>query len=57
MFPHHGQPEGDLYDTGLKVVVPDEGSPLTAELFGPKVQFMRLREFRDWLAKYNLNAS
>ncbi|MBX7073158.1 MAG: substrate-binding domain-containing protein [Pirellulales bacterium] len=56
MFPNHGQPEGDLYDTGLKVVVPD-GSPLKAEMFDSNVQFMPVAEFRAWLAKYNLNAS
>jgi ribose transport system substrate-binding protein len=56
MFPNHGQPEGDLYDTGLKVVVPD-GSPLKAEMFDANVQFMPVAEFRAWLAKYNLNAS
>jgi len=22
MLPHHGEPDGDLYDTGLKVVIP-----------------------------------
>jgi ribose transport system substrate-binding protein len=57
MFPRHGQPEGDIYDTGLKVVVPDSGSPLAPEMFDAKTQFMKLGEFRQWLAKYNLNAS
>ncbi|MBX7166561.1 MAG: substrate-binding domain-containing protein [Pirellulales bacterium] len=57
MLPQHGQPDGDLYDTGLKVVVPDEGSPLKAELFGAKTQFLKLSEFRAWLDKYNLKGS
>jgi ribose transport system substrate-binding protein len=57
MYPILGQPEGNIYDTGLKVVVPDEGSPLNAELFGPKTQFMKLSEFREWLAKYGLTGS
>ena len=33
MLPSHGQKDGDVYDTGLKVVVPDEGSPLKPEMF------------------------
>jgi ribose transport system substrate-binding protein len=57
MYPKLGEPDGNLFDTGLKVVVPDEGSPLTAEMFGPKTQFMKLGAFREWLAKYNLKGS
>ena len=30
MFPNMGKPGGDILDTGLKVVVPDAGSPLQA---------------------------
>ena len=57
MLPNLGQPDGDIYDTGLKVVVPDEGSPLKAEMFESKTQFLRLSEFRKWLTKYNLTGS
>lgn len=57
LLPNLGQPDGDLYDTGLKVVVPDEGSPLTADLFDAKTQFLKLGEFRDWLKKHGLNSS
>lgn len=57
MFPKYGEPDGDLYDTGLKVVVPDQGSPLRAELFTGKVTFMKLSEFKDWLARYGLTGS
>jgi ribose transport system substrate-binding protein len=57
MFPKLGEPGGNVYDTGLKVVVPDEGSPLKAEMFGEKTQFMKLGEFRDWLKKYGLTGS
>ena len=58
MLPDHGtKPEGDLYDTGLKVVVPDEGSPLKAEMFDKKTNFLKLSPFRDWLKKYNLTQS
>ena len=48
---------GDLYDTGLKVVVPAEGSPLRADLFGEKTQFMKFDEFKKWLDQYKLTGS
>ncbi len=57
MFSNHGSENGDLYDTGLKVVVPNEGSPLKAELFGPKTEFLTLDQFKEWLTKYNLTGS
>jgi ribose transport system substrate-binding protein len=57
LFPSLTEPDGNLYDTGLKVVVPDEGSPLTPEMFGSKTQFMKLSEFRAWLEQYKLTGS
>jgi ribose transport system substrate-binding protein len=57
MLPQHGQPNGDLYDTGLKVIVPDQGSPLNPSMFDKNTQFLKLGEFRKWLAKYNLSES
>ncbi len=57
MFPHHGEPEGDVYDTGLKVVVPDAKSPLKKQMFGAKTEFLTLGEFRGWLSKNNLTGS
>jgi len=51
------KPDGDIYDTGLKVVVPDEGSPLKPEMFEKKTQFLKLSEFCQWLAKYHLTGS
>jgi ribose transport system substrate-binding protein len=51
------KPDGDLYDTGIKVVVPDQGSPLKAEMFEKKTQFLPLSAFREWLKKYNLTGS
>lgn len=57
MLPNHGQPGGDIYDTGLKVVVPDEGSPLKAELFDKNTQFLKLSEFQEWLSKNKLTGS
>jgi ribose transport system substrate-binding protein len=57
MFPNHGKEEGDLYDTGIKVVVPNRGSPLKKEMFDAKTTFLKLGDFRDWLKKYNLTGS
>ena len=57
MLPDHGSSNGDLYDTGLKLIVPNEGSPLNAELFGKKTEFLKLDAFKEWLAKYNLTGS
>ncbi len=57
MLPDHGSPNGDLYDTGLKLIVPNESSPLNAELFGKKTEFLKLDAFKEWLTKYNLAGS
>jgi ribose transport system substrate-binding protein len=53
MFPDGG----DVYITGLKVVVPDDKSPLKAEMFKENTEFMTLATFRTWLQKYNLQGS
>ena len=57
LYPNEGQPDGDLYDTGLKVVVPDENSSLRADMFSDNTQFLKLSEFKTWLAKYKLTSS
>jgi ribose transport system substrate-binding protein len=57
MFPTRDAPDGDLFDTGLKVIVPNEGSPLTPDMFGKKTEFLKLDAFKDWLAKYHLTGS
>jgi ribose transport system substrate-binding protein len=58
LFPDRGQPNGDIYNTGLKVVVPDQNSPLKAEQFDENsTEFMTLSTFQDWLKKYNLQGS
>jgi ribose transport system substrate-binding protein len=57
MLPNHGKADGDLYDTGIKVVVPNKNSPLKQEMFGPKTTFLQLSQFREWLKKYNLTGS
>jgi ribose transport system substrate-binding protein len=57
LLPHHGEPNGDVYDTGLKVVVPNSQSPLKREMFGPKTDFLTLDVFKTWLDKYRLKGS
>jgi ribose transport system substrate-binding protein len=57
MFPNLVKTDGDIYDTGIKVVVPDEGSPLKREMFDQKTEFLKLSDFRHWLEKYNLTGS
>jgi ribose transport system substrate-binding protein len=57
MFPQYGQPEGDIYDTGLKVVVPNTGSPIKAEMFDKSVEFITLEQMQEWLKKYGLTGS
>ena len=58
MFPNTGQEDGDVYTTGLRVVVPDEKSPVKAADFDPKVvEFMTLEQFKQWLSKYGLVSS
>lgn len=57
MLPKHGEKDGDVYDTGLKVVVPDEGSPLKAQMFDKKTKFLKLGEFQKWLQEKNLKGS
>ncbi len=37
--------------------MPDKGSPLKPEMFDKKTQFLKLSEFKEWLAKYNLTES
>jgi ribose transport system substrate-binding protein len=56
-LPNQGQEEGDIYDTGLKVVVPGTDSPLKKGMFADNVEFLTLPEFQDWLKKYNLTGS
>ena len=59
MLPNSGKDKtaGDLYDTGLKIVVPDDATTLKPEMFAKNSQFLKLSEFRDWLKKYDLKGS
>jgi len=59
MFPNRtsDKKSGDLYNTGLKVVVPDENSPLKKDMFEESTEFLTLSEFQEWLKKYGLTGS
>ncbi len=56
MLPHSDQKDGDIYDTGLRVVAPDK-SPLKKEIFEGKAEFYTFPEFKKWLAERNLESS
>jgi ribose transport system substrate-binding protein len=58
MFPKAGEPDGDVYTTGLRLVVPSESDLLKPEMFDSNtVEFMKLNAFKEWLAKYKLTSS
>jgi ribose transport system substrate-binding protein len=57
MVPKHDEPDGDIYDTGLKVLVPSSQSPLKADRFQKGVQFLELPAFQEWMSKYGLTGS
>ncbi len=56
LFPKAGQPDGDFYNTGLRIVVP-ENSPLKKEMFTGKGDFFTAPEFQKWLAERHLKSS
>ena len=63
MFPRRGEPDGDIYTTGLRLIVPNAESPLTPARKGgdapamKNVEVMPLPAFREWLSKYGLSSS
>jgi ribose transport system substrate-binding protein len=58
MLPNQDKEDGDIYTTGLRVVVPSAKSPVSAKLFDPAVvEFMVLPDFKAWLKKYGLHSS
>ncbi len=58
MFPDYAQ-EGnrDLFRTELRVVAPDEGSPLNKDLFDESTIFFKHSEFTEWLKQRGLVSS
>jgi ribose transport system substrate-binding protein len=58
MFPKKDQPDGDVYTTGLRVVVPGDKSPIDEKLFDKNVvEYMTLAKFKEWLKEYDLTSS
>jgi len=62
MFPRRDQPDGDIYTTGLRLILPNEASPMgdpetVKRLSEENVEVLQLPEFREWLAKYGLSSS
>jgi len=62
MFPRRDQPDGDIYTTGLRLILPNDASPLgdpetVKRLREENVEVLQLPEFREWLAKYGLSSS
>jgi ribose transport system substrate-binding protein len=57
MLPRLGKPDGDIYDTGLKVVVPNASSPLKAQNFRKTTEFLTLDAFKEWMGRYGLTGS
>lgn len=58
MYPDYAQEgERDIYRTELRVVAPDEGSPLTKELFDDSTILFKHSEFEKWLEERGLISS
>ena len=59
MYPKLGSENGDIFTTGLRVIVPDEGSPIKQEDMPADIphEFKKLSEFREWLTRYGLSSS
>lgn len=58
MFPRLGEPDGDIYTTGLRLIVPDT-DPLVkpADIEGSSHEYLPLSAFREWLKTYGLSSS
>jgi ribose transport system substrate-binding protein len=56
MFPDAGRPGGDIFTTGLRLIVPAANSPLSG-IATKNVEVMALPAFREWLARYGLSSS
>jgi len=58
MFPSYSQSgTGDIFSTELRVVVPDEGSPITPDLFRKDTQYFKHSDFLKWLNERGLSSS
>ena len=57
VFPNHGQKGGDIHDTGVRIIVPDDDSPVKQEQLRDSTERMTLEQFNVWLAENNLTGS
>jgi len=57
IFPNHGRPDGDIHDTGVRIIVPDEASPVKDDMLRESTERMTLEQFKAWLAENNLKGS
>lgn len=57
VFPNHGQPDGDIHDTGVRIIVPDDASPVKDDLLRDSTERMTLEQFKGWLAENDLKGS
>jgi hypothetical protein len=48
---------GDIHITELRVVVPDDNSPLKPEMFPEGTQFFTYPQFQEWLSERKLTGS
>jgi len=49
--------DADILTTELRVVVPDEKSPLKPDMFSPQTKFFKFNDFKGWLAERKLTGS
>ena len=67
MFPNFGQPGGDKFTTGLRLIIPDawennedapiSGRDLESAVSAGTLEVLSLSAFREWLKKYGLSSS
>ena len=67
MFPNLGQPGGDKFTTGLRLIIPDawendedapiSGKDLESSVSAGTLEVLSLSAFREWLKKYGLSSS
>jgi ribose transport system substrate-binding protein len=57
ILPKYGEENGDIHDTGLKIVVPNGSPAVDRSLFQSNTQFLSLGEFKIWLEENGLTGS
>lgn len=57
LFPAHGQADGDIHDTGVRIIVPNDDTSVTQEMLRESTERMTLDEFNAWLKENNLTGS